>query len=59
MSYSIIPEKCVNCTMCELICASDAIKQVEGSKKYFIESDLCKNCGECVLLCPVGAIVQD
>ncbi len=57
MIYTINPEKCVNCTMCELVCAFDAIKQNKNSDGYFIDQDLCKNCGECVLLCPAGAII--
>ncbi len=58
MSYSIITEKCVNCTMCELVCALDAIKLTENFKAYYIDKYICRGCGECSLLCPADAIIR-
>lgn len=50
-----IPEKCINCMMCWMVCPDKAIKGKDGNFSHFDYSH-CKGCGNCAARCPVGAI---
>ena len=55
VSYFIIPEKCIACTLCARVCPVNCIK---GERKVIHEIDLdaCIKCGACVEKCPKDAI---
>lgn len=60
-------EKCVGCSMCQIVCPADAIDMVklegewkQNRKKIFPAIDIhrCTFCGLCVEICPTGALVM-
>jgi ferredoxin len=60
--YTVIPEKCIMCGLCQDACKDNAIvgeKKVSyrsGYLPYEIRQKRCTKCGECVEVCPVDAI---
>jgi NADP-reducing hydrogenase subunit HndC len=55
LSYEIIPEKCVGCSMCSRVCPVDAISG-QLKKPYVIDKEKCIKCGACFDKCKFGAI---
>ncbi|MCL2839107.1 MAG: NADH-quinone oxidoreductase subunit NuoF [Oscillospiraceae bacterium] len=55
LTYTIIPEKCVGCTLCVRACAFGAISG-EVRKPHMIEQEKCTKCGACVAACKFDAI---
>ncbi|MFV0503440.1 MAG: NADH-quinone oxidoreductase subunit NuoF [Lachnospirales bacterium] len=55
LAYSIIPEKCIGCTVCAKNCPVDAI---EGQRKsiHIIDKEKCIKCGVCLEKCKFGAV---
>jgi ferredoxin len=62
MEYRIVPDKCIMCGECQVVCRFNAIIG-EKKKPYFsgylpfeIRQKRCTKCGECISVCPTGAI---
>lgn len=55
--FSILPEKCIGCTVCVKACPAGAIS---GEKKavHTIDLDKCIKCGACIDKCKFNAIVK-
>jgi ferredoxin len=62
MEYRIVPERCVMCGECKVVCRYDAIigerkkPYLSGYLPFEIRQRRCTKCGECVAVCPTGAI---
>lgn len=48
-----IPDKCINCGICEKVCRSKAISEEDG--KIVLDESKCNYCGRCTKACPVDA----
>lgn len=57
-TYSIDPDICIGCGLCERLCNFNAIKEIEvnGRKKYQIDPIACEGCGFCFNACRADAI---
>ena len=55
LTYSILEDKCVGCTLCSRKCPAEAIKGAKKSPHYIIE-DKCIGCGACMEVCRFGAV---
>ncbi len=55
ITYSILANKCIGCTMCARSCPVDAISG-EIQKVHVIDQEKCIRCGECFKACKFGAI---
>lgn len=57
LTYSIIPDKCKNCSLCARNCP---VKCITGDKKtpYVIDQDACIKCGACLDSCKFDAVVR-
>jgi len=62
IEYKIVPEKCVMCGDCKVVCRYDAIvgekrkPYISGYLPFEIRRKRCTKCGECLDVCPTGAI---
>lgn len=56
VEYSIIPDKCIGCTICARNCPVDAI---DGAVKqvHTINNETCIKCGVCLTKCKFGAVI--
>ena len=50
LSYYIIPEKCVGCTLCKRVCPTDAISG-EVKQVHVIDQEKCIKCDACMDAC--------
>ena len=55
LSYYIIPDKCIGCTLCAKVCPVKCIKG-EVKKVHEIEQSKCIKCGACYSACKFKAI---
>lgn len=62
IEYRIIPEKCIMCGDCKVVCKYNAIigekrkPYLSGYLPFEIRLKRCTKCGECIKVCPTGAI---
>ena len=64
VSYVIIPEKCIGCTICARVCPVDCIyttDQTVGKNKklHVVDQERCIKCGACLPKCPTKAIILE
>jgi len=64
VSYVIVPEKCIGCTICARVCPVDCIFTVDttvgkNKKLHEIDQERCVKCGECLPKCPTKAIILE
>jgi len=50
LTYSVESETCIGCTMCKIICPSDAIIGTY-KKPHEVDNEKCTKCGECAEIC--------
>jgi NADP-reducing hydrogenase subunit HndC len=55
ISFHILPDKCIGCTVCARKCPVNAISG-ERRQLHEIEHELCIKCGECYQACTFGAV---
>jgi NAD-dependent dihydropyrimidine dehydrogenase PreA subunit len=57
LSYIVIPEKCIGCSICARNCPVDCIAG-KPKEKYVIDQERCIKCGVCEQKCPKDAIIR-
>jgi Pyruvate/2-oxoacid:ferredoxin oxidoreductase delta subunit len=56
----IIPERCITCHMCDVVCPTNVFDYNSATKKYeVVNLDACEACGACIENCPTEAIVNN
>jgi len=50
LTYTVESDKCIGCTMCKIICPSDAITG-DYKKPHRVDDEKCTKCGECAEIC--------
>jgi Pyruvate/2-oxoacid:ferredoxin oxidoreductase delta subunit len=63
MSYTILPDLCIDCGACDFCCATEAIHppptDVPRPAAFWIETNRCNDCGLCPKVCPMDCILPD
>jgi NADP-reducing hydrogenase subunit HndC len=57
VTYYILPNKCIGCTVCARRCPTGAITG-ERQKIHTITQETCIKCGECLKACKFGAVFR-
>ena len=57
LTFTIIPEKCIGCTICARNCPVNCISG-ERKQPHVIDQDKCIKCGACLPKCPTDAILK-
>ncbi len=57
VKFSILPDKCIGCTLCARRCPVNCISG-ERKQTHVIDQSLCIKCGECYNACKFGAVVK-
>ena len=56
----IIPEKCITCPLCAVVCHTGVFGSNAGTRRYeVVNLDACEACGACIENCPTAAIVNN
>ncbi|MFV1994422.1 MAG: HgcAB-like fusion protein [Verrucomicrobiales bacterium] len=56
----IIPERCIGCGLCDIVCPANIFEQNPDTKKCeVVNLDACQACGACVENCPKEAITNN
>lgn len=56
----ILPERCITCHMCDVVCPTNVFGYDAETKKYrVVDLDACEACGACIENCPTEAIVNN
>jgi NAD-dependent dihydropyrimidine dehydrogenase PreA subunit len=56
----VIPEKCISCHLCDVVCPTGVFAQNPGTKKFeVVNLEACIACGACIENCPTEAIVNN
>jgi NAD-dependent dihydropyrimidine dehydrogenase PreA subunit len=56
----ILPEKCIGCHLCDIVCPVDVFGYDSAAKKYeVVNLEACQACGACIENCPTDAIVNN
>ena len=63
MSYTILPDGCINCGACEFCCPTEAIHPpaplATQPAVFWIETYRCNDCGSCTAVCVADCILLD
>ena len=56
----VIPERCISCHMCDVVCPVGVFARSPATKKYeVVNLAACIACGACIENCPTNAIVNN